>query len=178
VAVPGEIWVGLAGSSADDGEYLVEVGMVAGERLPVDVEQFVARAEDKRCTELHRARTGLVLAVAAEQGPSSSEQGVGSDERRSLEAVRFDDPGSIAVFVEQHGERHGLILDERLGVPLAPGPDRGDAYAGREELIVTLTDLTGPLPACQSPEMSEEKEDVALIGPQVAKAVERALRVG
>ena len=165
-------------SLADDGEHLIEVGVVACVRLPVDVEQFVTRAEDERCTELHRAGTGLVLSVAAEQGPTSGEQGIGADERRSFQAVRLDDPGGFAVFVEQHGERHGFILDERLCVPLAPGSDGGDTNAGRQELIVPLTDLTGPLPAGQSPEMSEEEEYVALVGPQIAEALRRAFGVG
>ena len=64
--------------------------------------------------------------------------------------VQLDDLRSFAVLVEEDGEGNVLVFDERLRVPLPSRTDGSDADAGIEELVVSLTDLTGPFPARQS----------------------------
>ena len=68
-----------------------------------------------------------------------------------------DDSGGRAVLVEQHRERDGLVLDERLGVPASTRTDGSDRSSGGEDLLVPIADLTGPLATRQSAEVAKEE---------------------
>ena len=157
---------------------MIKIGMVTSERLLIDVDEIIAWTNDERCTQLHRATPGLVLSMSADQGPSASANGVGTDKRGCLQSVRLHDLRSFAFVVEQHGKRYGLVLDEGLGITLASRADRGDTQVCRQKVLVSLTDLTGPLPARESPEMAEEQQYMALLCPEVPESVHVTLGIG
>jgi hypothetical protein len=88
--------------------------------------------------------------MAPEQRLSAGQKCVGTDERSCLETIHLDDLCCFAVLVEEDGKGNVLVFDERSRVSSASRTDGSDADAGIEELVVSLTDLTGPFPARQS----------------------------
>ena len=145
--------------------------MVASVRLLFDVEQLVPRTNHKRRSQLHRTSAGVTLPVPTEQGPAPSDPCIGSYERLGPELVHLDDLGRFPVLIEEDRKRYILVLDEGLRIPFSSGAERRDASTGCQDVVVALTDLTGPFPARQSAEVTQEEENMALIGPQVTEAV-------
>lgn len=151
--------------------------MIARVGLLVEVQEFVAWADHERGPELHGAVTGLVLAIPLDERPASGQERVGTDERCRLEAVHLDDLCRFALFVDQDGEWHPFVFYEGLCVPFPSGSNSGHTDTGHQKIVVPVADLTGPFPAGQSAEVAQEEEDMALIGPQITKAVWCALGV-
>lgn len=150
--------------------------MIARKTLEVLVDELVSRAEDDRRSELHRTATGVELAIAPSKGTCG---GQGGTRRQRLPADRTspDDGGSGAVFVQEHREWELLLFDECLGVALPSRADRGDTGAGRQEIVLALTSLTGSLSTGQSAEVAQKEEHVRLLGPQVAQTTGVFVRV-
>jgi hypothetical protein len=121
--------------------------MVARVRLLVDIEQFVPRTYHKRRPQLHRTLARVALPVTTEQRSPPSDPCVGPYERRGIELVHFDDPGSFPIFIKEDRKGHTLVLDEGLCIPFSSGAERGDISTGCKYLLVPLADLTGPFPA-------------------------------
>jgi hypothetical protein len=115
--------------------------------------------------------------MPAPQRADRGTDGGGSHERPDAERIRGNDLGGRAVFVEQHGEGHVLVFDEGDGVPPPSGADGGHPGPGSGDLVVSIADLTGPLAAGESAEVTQEEEGVGLLGPQIAEAVLGPLRI-
>ncbi len=157
---------------------LVEIGVVACERFLIDVDQLIARCHHKGRSELSRPAACLVLTVAAGEGPGTGEERVRPDQRCGSESVRLDDVRCLAFLIEEDRKRDGLVLDECLCVSSASRADGRHIRTGFPQLFVSVSDLTGPLTTGQSTEMSEEKENVWIFGPQVPKSMRRTVRIG
>ena len=151
--------------------------MVTGERFPVDVEQFIARCHDDRRPQLGRPATRIALPVAAGERSGPGEERIRPDQRHRAETVRLDDVCGLPVLVEEHGEGHFLIVNERFGVSPTARADRSDARPDGLEVFVAVADLTGPLTTGQSAEVPKEEKYVRIGGPQIPQAVQRAFRV-
>lgn len=61
--------------------------------------------------------------------------------------------------VEKNGEREFFILDECLGVPSTARAHRDYWDCGVDEVLGSVANLTGPLAASQSAEMTQEEKD-------------------
>ena len=145
--------------------------MVASKLLLVAVDQFVAWCHDEGCAELGGSSTCLALAIAASEGSCTGEESVRSDQCSCAETVHLDDVGSLTVLVEQDVERDVLVLDERLGVASPPCAESRNPCARCGDLFISIADLTGPLAAGQSAEVSEKQEDVRIFGPQIPQSM-------
>lgn len=164
-------------SPPDGGEYLVEVGVVAGELLVIGVEQLVAGADDECGPELERAAPRLLLDVPSGQRARRSHHGPRPDHARQPELAGADDLGGGAIFVEQYLEGNPLVLDERQRVALASRADGGDARTCGQDLVIPVADLTGPLAARQSTEVPKEEDHPRILLPSVAQMLGAAMRV-
>jgi hypothetical protein len=157
------------GDSIDRGEHLVEIGVVACEIFVVGISQHVPWRDHECRSELRGSTSGPVLAVPSDHRAGPCEELSRRQHGQRGRLLRAGDPGSRPVLVEQDPERDLLILDEGLGVTLAACPDGRDPGSGCEDLIVPVADLTGPLTTCQSTEMTQEQDDLGLIGPHSAQ---------
>lgn len=151
--------------------------MVTGEVLVVGVLQDISRTDHQRRSELKRTSSSVVLPVAFQGRTQTGLDLPGCDQLAHGQSLRAGDFGSKAVLIEQHGERNALVLDEGLGVSLAPGTDGRDRCTGGDDVFVSVADLTGPLTAGQSTKMPKEEDDLSLFGPQVAEANRILVRV-
>ena len=151
--------------------------MVTSVRLLVHVEQLVPRTHHKRRSELHRALTGVTLPVPTEQRPAACDPCIGPYQRLGPELVHLDDLGRFPILIEEDRKGYILVLDEGLRIPFSSGAERRDASTGCQDLLVPFTDLTGPFPARQSAKVTQEEENMALIGPKVTEAVWSTFRI-
>jgi hypothetical protein len=85
--------------------------------------------------------------------------------------VHLDDLGSFPIFIKEDRKGYLLVLDEGVCIPFATGAKRRDVSTGCQDLLVALTNLTGPFPARQSAKMTQKEEHMALIDPQVTEAM-------
>ena len=151
--------------------------MVACEGLLVDVDQLVARRHHKGRSELGGPATCLVLPVTSGEGSRSGKECIRPQQRCGSESIHLNHVRCLAFLVEEYGERHGFILDERHGVSSVSRADGGHTGAGCDEFLVSISDLTGPLAAGESAEMSEKQENVRIIGPQIPQSMCTAIRI-
>ena len=54
-------------SCIHDGEYFIEIGVIACEGFLVEIQDFIAWSHYERGAELHRATASVVLTMPAEQ---------------------------------------------------------------------------------------------------------------
>jgi hypothetical protein len=73
----------------------------------------------------------------------------------------------LGVVVDEHRERHLLLLDKRRRVSLITGPDRDEFSSRILDVLIVLAQLRGVLTAEQSTEMSQEGHDDRLVRPVV-----------
>lgn len=52
---------------ADNNEYFIQVSVITCERFSIDIEQFIARCHDERCSELSWTAADAVLTVPARE---------------------------------------------------------------------------------------------------------------
>lgn len=133
--------------------------MVAGELFEVFVAKLVARSDHQSRPELERPPPRVVLHVPPGQSPRSRCDLTRADERHLAQSAGADQFGGGAILIEKYLKGHRFIFDERLGVSASPGPDCSYVGASGEDLVVSLTDLTGPFPASQSAEVAEEEDN-------------------
>ncbi len=138
--------------------------------LEVGVPQVVAWPDHQRGAQLEGTPARFPLAMARSEGPDSGRQGIHRDERAGAEAFGSGDLGGRPIFVEEHGERHSLVLDERSSVSTSTGADGGDAGSRGNDLFVSIADLTGPLAARQSAKVPQKENDLGSVGPEVPEA--------
>ena len=145
--------------------------MVAGELFEVLVEKLVAGSDDEGCPELEGPPPGVVLHVSLDQSSRPGGELAGADQSDFAQGARPNQLGSSAVLVQKHLKRHGFIFYEGLGISPSPGTDCSHVRPGAEDLVVSLTDLTGPFPAGQSAEVAEEENNSGIGCPTVSEAV-------
>jgi len=145
--------------------------MVAGVVLTVLVQDVVARAHHDGGSELERSAPCVVLSMPAGERPEPGGELPRAEQRCRTERPGSDDLGGRPVLVEQDRERDPLVLDERLCVASTAGADGGDAGTRGGDLVVSISDLTGPLTARQSAEVAQEEQDLGTVAPEVAKAM-------
>jgi predicted HD phosphohydrolase len=153
--------------------------MVGAVVVDVLVEELLAGSDDERRAELRHASSRIVDPVTGGARPLGSlpatpvgqqpEEPDPSNRRRS---------GGTGVVVDQHGERHALVGDERSGVTHAAGADGHDLRAPAPDLVVAAPQLRGVLAAEQSAEMPQEDQDHRPIGPEIAESTRLSRRVG
>ena len=151
--------------------------MVPGVVLEVGVQQLVSGGDHQRCAQLGGTPPGLVLDVPGHERTGARLPLLWIEQRGGTERLRPDDVGGRAVFVEEDLEWNPLILDEGLGVALPAGTYGNDVCSRGEDLFVTISDLTGPLAAGQSTEVSEKQHHHSAFGPAVAESVFVSVRV-
>lgn len=144
--------------------------MIAGVILEICVLQHIPRSDHQRRTQLKRSTAGPFLAMAPSEAPEGRRPGARREHRPDPERIRSGNLGRGSLFVEQHRERNSLVLDEGPGITLATGADGGHARPGRQYLLVTIADLTGPLAAGQSAKVAEKQNHLCLVRPPVTKA--------
>lgn len=166
------------GASAEYRQDVVDLGVISCELLEVGEEDFVSGSDHDGGAQLQRAAARLVLTIAGRERPGGREGGSRFEGGHRAEGAGAHDSGRFPLLVEEHRERHFFVIDERLRIPFSPGSDRGDAGAGFDELVVSLADLTGPLPTGESAEMSQEQQDVRGLLPEVSKAVHGTVGCG
>ena len=64
-----------------------------------------------------------------------------------------------------------LLSNEGLGVSPAPGTDCGYPRPRCDEVVVSITDLTGPLATRHSTEVAKEENDLRTVGPKITEAL-------
>ena len=163
---------------ADHAKHVIEIRMVSCVRFLVQIQDVVTGSHDDARTELRRPPTQRVLSVASSECPCALQQGVGSKNRDHPETVHLNDVCGKAILIEKDIEWHGLILHERLRILAVAGADRRHADTGRDELVVSIADLTGPLAAGQSAEVSKEEDHMRVLHPQVTQPVGGSLNIG
>jgi hypothetical protein len=165
-------------SGSENGEHLIEIGMVPCVRLLVDIQDFVAWPDHQCRTELRWSTSRVVLPIALEQRPSRCKQSVRAEKRSRTKLVEFNDISGFAVFVKKNGEGDVLVLDKRHRVAPATGSEGGDPRPGFEDLVVAFTNLTGSFSTGQSTKVPQKQNDMSTLRPQVTKPVRCPLRVG
>ncbi len=143
--------------------------MISSVILEILIQQFVAWRDHQSGTQLLPTAAGVALPVPSCSSPKTSPDLGRLHEIESAQRIGADRTGRRAVFVQQHIERDSLIFDEGLGVPLPTSTDGNDACARRQELVVSIADLTGPLAACQSAEMAKKQHHLGILFPSVAE---------
>ncbi len=143
--------------------------MVAGVVLEVLVQDLIARPHHDGRTELHGPASRLALPVPRGEGPEARRELAGTDQCCDADGSRAHNLGSGAFLVEEDGEWNVLFLDEGLRIPAASGAYGGHLRPGGEYLFVSVADLTGPLTARQSTEMTKEQNHLGLIAPEIAQ---------
>lgn len=119
----------------------------------------------------------VVLSLSRRQRPRSGHELSGTDQRQLAESAGADQLRRRSVFIEKHFERDRLVLDERLCIAASAGTDRGDVRTGVEDLLISLTDLTGPFTTGQSAEVAEKEDDPGISRPAVAEPLLGPLRI-
>ena len=142
------------------GQYLIELGVIAGVIFEVLVEELVAGCDDEGGSQLLPAAAGVLLTVSGCRCPQTSLHLGRLDEIEAAQVVGTDDLGGRPVFVQEHVEGDLLIFDEGFGIPLAAGADGNHPGTRGKDLVVSIADLTGPLAAGQSAEVAEEQDNV------------------
>ncbi|HSR44354.1 MAG TPA: hypothetical protein VLT15_03870 [Acidimicrobiia bacterium] len=145
--------------------------MVAGVVFVVGVEELIPGADDERCAELKRPAARAPLTMSLGEAPRRRCPGRRGDDRSDSQLLRARYFGRGSLFVEQDTERNLFVFDESLGVAPTAGADGGDTRTGVENLVVSLTDLTGPLPTSQSAEVAEKQDHLGMLGPEVPETV-------
>jgi hypothetical protein len=145
--------------------------VVAGVFLEVLVAKLIAGSDHQGRPELKWAPPCVVLHVSLHQGSRSGRELAWADQSGLAQCARSHQLGGPAVLVEKNLKRHGFIFDERLGISASSGADRGHISTSAQDLVVSLTDLTGPFPAGQSAEVAEEEENPGIGRPTVSEAV-------
>jgi hypothetical protein len=112
-----------------------------------------------------------VLHVSLDQSSRPGGELAGADQGDFAQSARPHQLGGAAVLVKKNLKGHGLVFDERLGISAPSRADRRHVGTGAEDLVISLTDLTGPFPAGQSAEMAKEEENPGIGCPPVSKAV-------
>lgn len=111
--------------------------------------------------------SGVALSVSFGQRFGPGHELAGADQRKPAQSAGADQFGCRSVLIEQHLEWNRLILYECLCIAATTGPYRRDVGPGSEDLLISLTDLTGPFAAGESAEMTEEEDDPGVCGPAV-----------
>lgn len=164
-------------SSEEDGDDLVEIGMVACVVLEIGIQQLIAGPDHQGGSELGRSPSGVVLDVASGHSPGAGDPLAGPQQRGGSERLGPDDVGRRAVLVQQDLERDSLVLDECLGVTLPAGADGNDAGTRCGDLFVSVSDLTGPLTTGKSTKVPEEEDERTPFRPPVTQAMERSVGI-
>ena len=155
----------------------IEVGVVAGEFLKVRIAELVAGPDDDGCTQLEGAFPRIALSIPFGQSSRPGRELAGAGKSHFAQGASANELGGRAVFVEEHFERNRFILDESLRIAASAGTDSGDVRTCCEDLLISLTDLTGPFPAGQSAEVSEEEDDPGVGRPAVAEPLFGPFRI-
>jgi hypothetical protein len=137
--------------------------------LEVFVKDLVARAHDDRRTQLHGPPSGFLLPMPGSEGTEAGGDLTGTDQACDTDGAGPYDLGCGAFLVEKDGERNLLVLDESLRISPTSGADGRYFRPGGEDLSVPVSDLTGPLTACQSAEVSKEQNHLRLIAPKITE---------
>ena len=145
--------------------------MVAGVVFVVGVEELIPGADDERCAELERPAPRAPLTMSLGEAPRRRCPGRRGDDRSDSQLLRARYFGRGSLFVEQDREGDRLIFDERFRIAPAAGTDGGDSCSGRQDLLVSIADLTGPLAASQSAEVAEKQDHLGMLGPEVPETV-------
>jgi hypothetical protein len=141
------------------------VGAVVVEVL---VPHLRAGTDDERRPELGDAAARLVDAVPG--GPCAPGAAATAPVRQQAEHAhpphrsRLRRPG---VVVDEHRERHVLVIYEPGGIADAPRSDGDDLGASLLDLVVDAPQLRGVLTAEQSTEVAQEDEDHGPVSPEV-----------
>ena len=151
--------------------------MVAGELFEVCIDELIARREDQRGPELAWTTAGLALPVSLDHGAGPGRPLIDLHHRAHAERARAHDLGSDTILIEENTKRNRLVGDERFGVPATAGADRNDLGAGGENLVISITDLTGPFATRHSTEVAQEQHDGRLLAPEVADTLRRPVGV-
>ena len=130
-------------------------------------EHFVTRTDHESRTEWEGPRPGAVLPVPAGEGSGSRDDGRATEQGRGADRAGFDRFRGVAVLVEEDRKRELLVLDERLCEMASAGTDCGDGGIG--EVVSTFADLTGPLPARQSAEVTQKQQRMGTLLPELSE---------
>ena len=151
--------------------------MIPCEVLEILVQDLAARPDHEGRPKLHRASAQIVLALTFQRGAGAGHHLPRPHQRTHREGVGADDASCLAVFIEEDFEGNRLVLDERHGVAATTRSDGRHVGTGVENLLVSLADLTGPFPASESAEVTEEEDDPGVLLPAITQTMLISLRV-
>ena len=151
--------------------------MIPGEVLEVLVQKLVARSDHQGRPELHGAPSYVALPVPFQCGASAGDDLPRPHQRAHGEGVRTHQACSLSIFIEKHFEGNRLVLDEGFGVATTASPDSRHVGAGVENLLISLADLTGPFPAGESTEVTQEENHPRILLPPIPQSVLDPLRI-
>lgn len=159
----------LSPADSQNGQHLIDVGVIPCVVLEICVTQVVSRADHERSPELHWPASRPMLPLARSQRFEGGFVGPQLEKSRCRQVLGADDGRCRAILIEQDPERNVLIVDECAGVASSACADGSHSGTLLGDLCIPVAHLRHPFPARQSTEMTKHEEDGGVRFPQIGE---------